>query len=409
MKVLEIFKQIAAIPHCSGNTTRLKDFITDFAKNCGFTAQIDKAGNILCFKSNRLVCLQAHYDMVCVGKAPDIEIVDDGGFLKAKDSSLGADNGIGVAIMLALMEEGKEAEYLFTNDEEIGLIGASNLEFKLQAKKMINLDSEEFGSIYIGCAGGGDIEATKKISYKRSNKRYFYRVSARNFAGGHSGVDIDKNIPNAIKEFSLFAKGCEIGGIKAGERLNAIPSTLEALVASDEILKSNKHFVVEETEPFDVIDYDLVGFLCAFASGVRGWEPTFAIPSRSINLAVVTIKDNQIHVGISYRGNSEEDLKQIEQEALCQLKDFQSQVSGKYPPWKPQITPFAKEIAALYQKYSNEVVFKAIHAGLECALFAKDFDAIVSIGPDIFYPHSTRERVRKDSIEPIYQMLRDYL
>ena len=409
MRVLEIFRQITAIPHCSAHTTKLKDFITDFAKSCGFTAQTDEAGNILCFKSKRSICLQAHYDMVCVGKAPAIEIIDDGEYLRAKDSSLGADNGIGVAIMLALMEEGKEAEYLFTNDEEIGLIGAQYLAIPLQAKKMINLDSEEFGSIYIGCAGGGDIEASKEISYKRSNKRYFYEVTAKNFSGGHSGVDIDKNIPNAIKEFSFFARGSEIAYIKAGDRLNAIPASLQAKVASDRVLESNEHFLVKECEPCEVIDFDLLGLLCAFPVGVRGWEHRFTIPSRSLNLATVNIEEKLIKIGVSYRGNSQEDLEAMEQEALCNLRDFACRVSGKYPPWKPAITSFAKEIANIYRQYSDEVSFKAIHAGLECALFAKRLDEIVSIGPDIFNPHSTNERVRKASIEPIFKMLKELL
>ncbi len=409
MRILEIFKQIAAIPHCSTKTEKLRVFLIDFAKNHGFHTQTDEAGNILCYKRDRSICLQAHYDMVCVGKAPKIEIVDDGEYLRAKDSSLGADNGIGVAIMLALIADGKEAEYLFTNDEEIGLIGAQHLAIPLQAKKMINLDSEEFGSIYIGCAGGGDIEASKEISYKRSSKRYFYEVIAKNFPGGHSGVDIDKNIPNAIKAFTSFAKDCEIAWIKAGDRLNAIPASLHTKVASDRVLESNEFFLVKECEPCDVIDCNLAGLLCAFPTGVRGWEHRFAIPSRSLNLATVNIENELIKIGVSYRGNSYEDLYEMEQEVLCNLRDFKCKVSGKYPPWKPAITPFAKEIANIYREYSDEVSFKAIHAGLECALFAKKFDEIVSIGPDIYNPHSTNERVRKATIKPIYQMLKELL
>ena len=410
MQVLEIFEKIAAIPHCSGDTAKLKEFIVDFAKRSGFVVETDKAGNIVCYKTKRDVCLQSHYDMVCVGEAPKIELVQKNGYLMAKNSSLGADNGIGVAIMLALMAEGKEAEYLFTNDEEIGLVGAQHLSLPLQATKMINLDSEEFGTIYVGCAGGGDIVATKDIEYRKSDKNYFYKITSQNFPGGHSGVDIDKDIPNAIKEFALFIKDASVGFIKAGERRNSIPVSLEAKVASDKELKGNEHFVVKRCEPFEVVDFDVVRFLCAFGDGVRGWEREFGIPKRSVNLAHIFI-DKKLHLELSFRGNSKEDLAKIKQELLCFLDGFEIEVTGEYPAWKPKVTPLAKSFQKLYKKYGKNAQFKAIHAGLECAIFAQKFPhmQIVSIGPDIQNPHSVSERVKIDTIAPLYAMLKEYI
>ena len=410
MRVLDIFKEITAIPHCSGATQALHDYIVAFAKKTGFTSEVDVAGNILCYKTKRHICVQSHYDMVCVGQAPAIELINDGEFLRAKDSSLGADNGIGVAIMLALMEEGIEAEYLFTNDEEIGLVGAKNLQLQLRAKAMLNLDSEEFGAIYVGCAGGVDMHAERSVRFVEAKSSHFYRITARNFPGGHSGVDIHKNIPSAIKEFAHFAKGAKVAAIEAGERHNSIPVHLSAIVATDQKLMSNEHFIVEKAEPRPVIDYDIVSTLCAFSQGVRGWDEEFGIPERSANLAKVLLDGETLHIDVSLRANSDEALERLKEESSCfWQRDFALHYSGEYPAWKPHISDLARNVAKLYEKYVPNPAFKAIHAGLECAVFAHAIPQIASIGPDIIAPHSVHERVRIATIEPIYAIVKALL
>ncbi len=409
MRILDIFKEITAIPHCSGATQALRDYIVDFAKKSGFMTEVDDAGNILCYKSNRHICLQSHYDMVCVGRAPDIDLVEREGWLCAKDASLGADNGIGVAMMLALMEEGKEAEYLFTNDEEIGLVGAKKLQLRLQAKKMINLDSEEFGAVYVGCAGGVDMHAAKEVALCQA-EGFFYEIISRNFPGGHSGVDIHKNIPNAVKEFAHFAKGCKVAALEAGERLNSIPVHLRAVVASPRELASSEHFIVTPTSSRPVIDYDIIGTLCAAGDGVLGLDESFGIPSRSCNLAKVAIHAGKIAVDVSLRANSDAELARLKEELDCfWSRDFALEWSGEYPAWEPRISDLARQIASLYERYVPRVSFKAIHAGLECAIFAHDVPEIASIGPDIRSPHSVHECVRIETIEPIYEILRELL
>ncbi|BCD68438.1 M20/M25/M40 family metallo-hydrolase [Nitratiruptor sp. YY09-18] len=411
MRILELFKKITQIPHCSGNTGALREFITTFTSRCGYHYEVDRAGNILCYRSKRDICLQSHYDMVCVGEAPHIEIYEKDGYLLAKNSSLGADNGIGVAMMLALMEEGKEAEYLFTNDEEIGLIGAKNLELRLQATKMINLDSEEFGQIYVGCAGGADIVAQREVDLQECEGN-FYRVTARNFPGGHSGVDIDKNIPSAIKEFAYFATDAKVAAIEAGERRNSIPVHLQAVICTQESLQNSEYFLIERTEEKRVADFAIVKLLCAFAHGVRAWEREFAIPQVSVNLAKTTLIDNLLRIEISVRANSDKGLERIIQETLCFFDGFDREIVDIYPAWKPSITPLAKEIAREYERITKHPVsFKAIHAGLECAIFAQKFPSmqIASIGPDIINPHSVHERVKVDTIAPLLNLLRDIL
>ncbi|MRI58655.1 MAG: aminoacyl-histidine dipeptidase [Epsilonproteobacteria bacterium] len=411
MRVLELFKQIASIPHCSGDTAALRDFIVEFARNCGFKSLVDNAGNILCYRSKRRICLQAHYDMVCVGQAPKIELIEEDGWLRAKNSSLGADNGIGVAMMLALMREGKEAEYLFTNDEEIGLIGAINLGLELEAKQMINLDSEEFGAIYVGCAGGADVEAACVAAFEKRDG-FFYEVRAKNFPGGHSGVDIDKNIPSAIKEFAHFVGEAEIGALKAGERRNSIPATLTAKVATRMPLESNEFFDVEAARPFEVAKAPIVPMLLAYAHGVRGWHKEFDIPYKSANLAIVELDAQRLAIQTSLRANSDEALERLvdEERAFFELLGFDVSVSGEYPAWEPKVTPLAQTLQRAYEPYGGASL-KAIHAGLECAVFAKKYPdmQIASIGPTIEYPHSLRERVRIADIEPIYSILKGLL
>ena len=127
-EVIENFKKLTQIPHCSFDTVKMRDFLNTFSQERGFKTQIDKAGNIHCVKGSPKVCLQSHYDMVCMGNAPKIELFEENGFLRAKNSSLGADNGIGVAIMMQMMKEFDDLECLFTNDEEVGLLGANALE-----------------------------------------------------------------------------------------------------------------------------------------------------------------------------------------------------------------------------------------------------------------------------------------
>ena len=141
--------------------------------------------------------------MVCMGKAPTIETYEENGWMKAKDSSLGADNGMAIAMMMQLMDEGQELEFLLTSDEEIGLIGANEVAFDLKSKYMLNLDSEDEAEVYIGCAGGVDITAVKQDSYVDA-KGECYEVAVKGLVGGHSGVDIDKGIPSAIKVLASY-------------------------------------------------------------------------------------------------------------------------------------------------------------------------------------------------------------
>ncbi len=420
MQILEIFKKIASIPHCSKDTKKLQKFIVDFAKNNGFVAEIDSAGNILCYKNVRKVCLQSHYDMVCVGKAPDIEVFEKDGYLMAKESSLGADNGIGLALMLYFISKGLEAEYLFTNDEEIGLVGAKELELELKAKYMLNLDSEEIGSIFVGCAGGVDIFASKISEKEKISKKRVYEIKTTSFPGGHSGVDIDKEIPNAIKVLATYLSDIEDYQLilfKGGERINSIPSFATALIASNKVPFKNDFITIKRKDlkqQFAIKDGEkIVKFLSGFAHGVRECDFNLKIPKTSINLAIVNLNIKEMDISLSARSMDNEKLAKIEKETknLLESLSFSVESKGKYPAWKPKIGDFSKKVFNIYKKYFKNVTFKAIHAGLESAILSKKFPhlEIVSIGPNIQNPHSIHERVEINSVEIFVKIVEEIL
>lgn len=383
MEVLKIFKKITKIPHCSGKTEKLRDFIVEYAKNEGFKVEVDEAGNILAFCEKPVICLQSHYDMVCVGKAPVIEIESDGEWLWAKDSSLGADNGIGVAIMLNLMKKYKNVEYLFTNDEEIGLVGAFNLDLDIKSPYLLNLDSED-ENIYIGCAGGVDAIINYPLS-KIKKRGFLADVKIDNLPGGHSGVDIHKNIPNAILELAFDVD--EVAEFIGGERRNSIPRAARA----KEFFESGYGKEVE------VFDDGYIKFLRNMPSGVLEYDFKFNVVSKSINLAIV---ENE-KIILSLRANSNEVLEEVKEYLKAKVK-MDVKFEGEYPAWKPEITDLAKMLKEIM---NNE--FKVIHAGLECAVLKNKFPDIsmASIGPVIENPHSTRERVNIKSVEKILNTL----
>ena len=310
MRVIELFRQITDIPRCSGTHEPFINFLKEFAQKNDFLCEIDTANNILCYKKEQTpnICLQSHYDIVCLqdGKIP--QIIEEDGFLTAKDSTLGADNGIGCAYMLAMMEENINAEYLFTCDEEIGLIGANDIQHKLQSSYMLNLDSEMEGEICIGCAGGIDIFAlTARGEYcKNTEEKELYEITIKDLDGGHSGVDIDKNIPNAIKLLAKTIKECngEILDINGGERINSIPKYAKAIVLSQEIPKpSHPNMTIskidEKTIHYKCLDEGIIKFLYTFSNGVRGYDKEIEVVLSSINLAKIENTIEGVKISLS--------------------------------------------------------------------------------------------------------------
>jgi len=413
--IIDHFQTLTQIPHCSKEADKLLEFLVAFAKERGYRVEVDTVKNILISKGSPTLCLQAHYDMVCMGKAPILETYIEDGIMRAKDASLGADNGMAIAMMMQCMDEGKVLEFLLTSDEEIGLIGANEVAFDLKAKYMLNLDSEDEAEVYIGCAGGADLVAVKEDSYVEGTGSC-YEVAVKGLQGGHSGVDIDKGIPSAIKVLGKYLADndvSQLASIYAGERRNSIPANAVAIVRSETALEDEgdvKVRVLKESPKVLKEGEKVITFINVFQHGVLGMNEELGIPSISINLAIITADEKGgIQIEVSARAMSVEALNYLTASTttLFEFYDFTVEVQDKYPAWKPDISAFTNIVSEEMKGVFGKTKMMAIHAGLECGVIAEKYPAIkfASIGPTIRYPHSTREEVDLESVARTYEVL----
>jgi dipeptidase D len=420
IEVMDLFKEIVKIPHCSHKSEKLREYIIAFCKEQGAKVLVDAIGNVQVIKGEPKVCLQSHYDMVCIGEAPNIELIEEDNILRAKNSSLGADNGIGMAIMLYLVQKSEDIELLFTAEEEVGLIGATNLELDIRSPYLINLDSEEEGDIFVGCAGGVEVLATKKLEYIDIPSEYdLYELSSKGFIGGHSGVDIDRNIPNAIKEMAYYMKEneCMLCEIKGGEANNAIPKYVKAVVASKrELVSSESIDVVKAKEKsYQVMrqSEEILSLLVAMHSGVKSYNKELHIVQSSANLAIVKSSEREIYVEIFPRAMSKEDMQRVKLEitTLLETFGFNYELKHEFPAWSPNIGEFAKTVQKISQNHFDLCEFVAIHAGLEAGILVDKNPHLeaISIGPNIFFPHSNREYVELDSVHKVTKVVEEII
>ena len=420
-KVLDYFKIITATPRCSFKTQKMQAKIIEIAKSLGCTVSTDKVGNVLCQKGTPKVCLQAHYDMVCIGDVENIELIEEEGILKTKNSTLGADNGMGMAIAFTCMEKFSDLECLFTIDEEVGLIGATNLELQITSDKILNLDGEEEKDIYIGCAGGSDIIAKLELEFDTLNEsEKIYEILIKDLPGGHSGVDIDKNIPSATKllAYELAKHDVKLLHIEGGEFRNSISKKAKAIVATDAKLHiENSMFSVQPIEykkEYIKNGKQIIDALNAFAQGVRSYDKSLSIPSVSINLGVVKVEDGVLEISCAARAMQNDDLVTISQEtqSLFELIGCKTFLSDVYEPWVPDIGDFALLVKQEMNKFYDDVDFCAIHAGLECGILmqtqSKKIEA-VAIGPTIRNPHSLREECDLGSVDRISKVVENII
>lgn len=455
MEFLRYFEHICAIPHCSFKSEKLGDFLFDFAQKKGFETKMDAAGNIHAIKGKPKICLQAHYDMVCVGNAPQIKIINDGKMLRAENSSLGADNGIGIAIMMQMMDEKKDLEVLFTNNEEVGLIGANAFNDKIKAPNLLNLDSERDDEVIIGCAGGLEISLEKKLALQKCENGMIYALFVGGLPGGHSGIQIAKNIPNAIIELVNFIKQNELKilFLKGGNKNNAIPADASAIVLSKKELKSAQFVAVQElakvqngefkaknlknsrqNESLDLAEVlkelskneeifayknsdKVLDFILSLPHGVLAYDEDLAMAKTSINLAIITQKThkNSANLQITFyaRSNEEKELNRLgtKMAAHANIAGFSCCFGEHSLPWQPQNSDFANLVLEALQKRHPNAKIKAIHAGLECGVLQAKNPTLkaCSIGPNIFSPHSTSESCEIKSTKIILEVVRELL
>lgn len=459
------FKKICDIPHPSGKEERIGKFLQEFGKSHGFQTESDEVGNVLIRKKAAKgrenapsVVLQAHMDMVCeknAGTAHDfdndpIKTIVEGDWLKAEGTTLGADDGIGVAAMLAILSSDTiqhgPIECLFTVDEERGLTGAQHVKSNwIQSNKLINLDSEEDGRFCIGCAGGIDTVAYFDIQRVAAPKNaFFLKIYVKGLQGGHSGDDINKGRGNAIKILSRFLWQeskkfplylCDIEG---GNLHNAIPREANATICIDWNQKETirvdlNHFIqtmeeeyptekaltidLESTESADTV-YEqegstrLINALYACPHGVIEMSKELEnLPETSTNLASIKNKEGKIVVATSQRSSVNSKKHDIKDrvEAVFSLAGAKVTHSDGYPGWKPNLNSDIKKLVAeSYEKlFGEKPHVGAIHAGLECGLIVEKYPNMdmISIGPTIIGNHSPAERCEIPTVQKHWKHL----
>lgn len=418
MKVFEYFEQICKIPHCSFETDELREYLVQFSKKHKFEVTTDEFGNIHAIKGKPKICLQAHYDMVCVGLAPNLELANDGEFLSAKGSSLGSDNGIGVAIIMEMMSKFDNLEVLITNNEEVGLIGANGFNGVLKSKNILNLDSEDENGVFIGCASGVSIFASMDLQ-KNEQICHVYEVEVSGLQGGHSGIEIIKNIPNAIKILAKFLaqNSCELVSLSGGERNNSIPVNAKAIVAgvnlsSNEMVKIKS--LGEQKVQTLANSKQILAFINAFSQGVRSYDESVGVVLDSINLSIIKQDSKVLEIEFFARSMSDEGREELKfaTKALADLAGFGVRYEEETQAWKPVVNEFAKDILNEMKKVNKDAKMVAVHAGLECGVLinrAKNPIQACSIGPNIYSPHSINEKCEIKSVEKILKVVENIL
>jgi dipeptidase D len=465
------FYEILQIPRPSGKEEKIGDFVISVAKQHKLDYKKDKAGNILVskkaspdFKNRQPVCLQSHLDMVCEKNSSSPHNFDtdpiqarvDNGWIKAQDTTLGADNGIGVAAQLAVLTD-KDAvhgplECLFTVDEETGLNGAKCLEPDfLKSRILLNLDSEDEGELFIGCAGGMNTIATLKYKSRITPvDSKSFRISITGLLGGHSGTDIQKERGNAVKmlnEILWEARNrfdMRLAAFEGGNLRNAIPREAQAVIVipdkyvdvfeeffSDTAKKLSAEIRIEEPDfairiekaenPARVMkkksQEKLLNAIYVCPNGVISWSKVMpGLVETSTNLASVKTGTaaGTILITTSQRSSDNAARQRIANKVRSTFKLAGAKVEHNegYPGWNPDPSSGILKITeSAYRKLFGEPKVKAIHAGLECGLFLEKYPYLdmISFGPTILDAHSPSERIDIDTTRKFWELLLEVL
>lgn len=469
--VWRYFEEICKVPRPSKKEEQIIEYLVDFAKKNNLDYNVDGIGNVLISKGAtkgyedlETVVLQSHMDMVCEAnkdKVHDfekdpIEPIIDGNWVKANGTTLGADDGIGVAAQMAiLVDESIEhgpIECLFTVDEETGLSGAFALEpdfFK--GKYLLNLDSEDEGELFIGCAGGIDTIAELKYKPKKLKKEHaIYTINIAGLRGGHSGDDIHKGLGNSVKTITHFLQDAttrfkiRLAHIDGGKVRNAIPReataifTIKEKYKADLITSFNKFAeeiknelkttepnlnisLTEEGQATSTMDKDSqYRLLSAMRGVVQGvMEMSRDIPGlveTSTNLASVKMIDNNIIEVVTSQRSSVESARNNTKEAVAsifRLAGADVRHTDGYPGWQPNTNSEILNITkSSYQNlFKIEPTVRAIHAGLECGLFLEKYPYLdmISFGPTIRNAHSPDEKIDIETTQKFWDLLLDVL
>ena len=459
------FHALTQVPRPSGHLEKVQQFLLDWAKEHNVEAFQDPAGNIVMrkpatsgYEDRKVVLLQAHMDMV-PQKTPEsthnfetdpIETYIEDGWVHARGTTLGSDDGIGVAAIMGVMESADlkhgPVEALITRDEETGMYGANELpEGELHSDILINLDSELWGKFVIGSAGG--IDVTSSLEYKpvANNQEKAVRVTLKGLRGGHSGLEINEGRANANKEMvrlvrkAIAETGARLASWHGGNMRNAIPFKAEVVVAlpADQVealkalvdkqraiiedeyrgIEKNVEFFVEDVEnPAELVPQEIqdniVNAIYACHNGVVRMIPAYPnVVETSSNLAIIDIEAGKAVIKILAR-SSREDMKEYVAttlESCFDMAGMKTELSGSYGGWDPN--PDSEILNLMRKVYKDqtgeEAIVQADHAGLECSVILSKYPGmdVVSFGPTLLSPHTTTERFEIATAEPFWKML----
>lgn len=460
------FYSLTQIPRPSGHMEKITQFLVDFGKNLGLETFVDEVGNVIIRKpatpgmeNRKGVILQAHMDMVPQKNndtvhnfvTDPIETYVDGEWLKAKGTTLGADNGLGVAAIMAVFEANDlkhgPLEALITTDEETGMYGAFGLKpGTVNGEILLNLDSEDEGELYIGCAGGMDVTAS--LEYKEVEPEegdVAIKVTLKGLRGGHSGLEINEGRANANKLLvrlvreAVAAYEARLSSWEGGNMRNAIPREASAIVTipadnEAELLELVKYCETLFNEEFSAIETpisilaervelsvgqvpeeiqdNLIDAIFACQNGVTRMIPT--VPDTvetSSNLAIITIKGGKAEIKILARSSCDSMKEYLTTSLECcfSMAGMKVAMTGGYSGWQPNVnSPILHAMKTSYQKqFGAEPAVKVIHAGLECGIIGAIIPGLdmISFGPTLRSPHSPDERALIPTVQKFYDFL----
>ena len=464
-KVFTYFEEISNIPRGTGNCAGIADYLVSFAEKKGLASTRDAANNVVIYapategyENAGPVILQGHVDMVCAKvensahnfDTDPIDLIVEDDFIRANGTTLGADDGIAVAYMLAILDDDSLAhpalECLFTTDEETGLIGASALDASvLKGRRLINLDSENEGVLTAGCAGGVRVDSVLKLT-RGTIKGLPVSITLRGLLGGHSGEMIDRGRANACKLLGRFLYELDseftisIADITGGEKDNAIPALAKAHIVIDEddlagIREAGEHFMETisreyagtDDEPeiviesgrvhkVSVLDPDsqdrVLAFLMQTPYGVLHMQGLdTGLLQTSVNLGIIRTGGEQFVATSLIRSSLVSERDAVAEQIVClaNILGGKAQTRDGYPAWEfAEESPLRDTMYRIFgEMYENEAIVTVIHGGLECGLFydkIKGLDA-VSIGPDLFDVHTPNEKLSISSVQRTWAYL----
>jgi len=462
-KVFKRFEEICSIPHGSGNTDKITSYCMDFASSLGLYAERDSKNNVIIkkdaskgYENSKPVILQGHLDMVCQKTAESqidfendgLDIYIDGDFVKAHGTTLGADNGIAVAMIMAILESNDiqhpPIEAVFTTDEEIGMLGAAELDMsKLAARRMLNLDSECIDVLTVSCAGGAKVDILLPIErHVKTGAKVVLTI--KGLHGGHSGVEIDKGRVNSniLMGRILFhmekEQGFDIINVCGGDKDNVITSSTKAelLVTDADSFTGtlNKYLDIVKKEMYSrepSLDFDiavtgkytesvlcpkdakkLIRMLTCTPSGVMKMSADInGLVETSLNLGVINTTENTFNMCYALRSNKQTALYALEEKMHSFASVFEADChsSGHYPPWEFVNDSEMQKmyIETFEEMFGKKPSVEAIHAGLECGMFSAGLEGLdcVSFGPVAIDIHSVNERLSITSTKETFELV----